>query len=146
MNVVRWQSSTWRGTLWYPFQQLKPVVLVLLGIERAWWKGFWVCSVSPVVWKLSTQKSTVHRGLPFFAHMTMQCDNVTGCPTRTGSSTPRDMTFSSPALKSSHSWSGTGIGVRCAIGSALESTISLIGIVSISGSGWCSHVLNVLVW
>ena len=37
-----------------------------------------------------------------------------------------------------------GMGESCAMGVASGLTINLIGRVSMSGRGWCSHVLNVL--
>ena len=70
---------------------------------------------------------------------------MTGSPTGTGSRTPSETSWSSPALTSSCQWSGTGIGLWCATGFALGSTISLIGMLSIRGSGWCSQVLKVLI-
>ena len=45
------------------------------------------------------------------AHTTMWWHHVTGPPTGTGSRTPSDMSWSSPALTSSCQLSGTGIGV-----------------------------------
>ena len=57
---------------------------------------------------------------------------------------PNEMLWSRPAFTSLYQWSGTGMGVWWTTGSALATTMSLIGTPAMSGKCWCSHVLNVL--
>ena len=90
-------------------------------------------------------KSIILQGLPFFfAHKTIRWHHVMGSPMGTTSMTPRQTSLSRSALISFCQWISTGIGKWYAVGLAAGSIINFMGGPSIMGSGWCSHVLNVL--
>ena len=74
----------------------------------------------------------------------LEIHQVIGSLTGTGSRTPNERSWLRPACTSFCQWSGTGMGVWWATGSALVSIMSLIGTPAMTGKCWCSNVLNVI--
>merc|ERR1712015_144892 len=134
--VVRWRSSSLRGTEWYPFQASMVVLMVLGGTLWHCRRGAlvgWVCRRHAA---FSFWKSTTLLGLPdFLATTCIGAHHSVGVPTATGRMTPMATSLSSPFFTSSAQCTATARCVWMAKGLALGSTYSWQGLPSMTARG-----------
>ena len=112
MNVVRWQSDSCSGTLWYPLQASVTVYQVLCGICLARWNGDSALWVSLWQCLFRADRLTIHLGDPSNYHATE--------PFHCFSKTPSNSSRSKSVCAWPCQWIGTGMVLRLATGVTLS--------------------------